>query len=63
MHNEDGYPASPPPQARMTDYGPLDYNPPRAHRTSVSMILRKSDEEARRDAVEDLLPQKRDLLK
>ncbi|KAL9059716.1 MAG: hypothetical protein Q9162_001017 [Coniocarpon cinnabarinum] len=61
--NEEAYTMSPP-QARMTvDYGPPEYNPPRAHRTSVSMIAPKTEEEARWLAVADLLPQKRDLLK
>ena len=52
-----------PPQARMTGYEPADYNLPRAHRTSVSVVSRKNDEDARWEAIEELLPPKKDLLK
>ena len=52
-----------PPQARMTDYGAPDYPPPRAQRTSISMIPRKSDGDSRWDTIDELLPLKKDLLK
>ena len=53
-----------PPQARMTtDYGPPEYRPPRTERTSVSMVARKSSEDAQWEAIEEMLPPRKDLLK